>query len=319
MGIARRLLDVKLNDSNRRFFPPSLRKWFRLAKFHALVINREVRDATDNRLASLEQALRKHRPIVLFYPDVPRSTCPIYQFCLVRGYRMTNNIEGHWDLAVRWKDATIYQPGPELTAAARSKPVVNINCNDISKSHVDAVFTEVFGYSSIVDPRSPTGPCVFKSEIIGVHDGEIVQCPVASPRDGVYQVFIDNQVDDQFVLDIRVPIIGTTIPFVLLWHKPLDDRFGHWVSRQVIAELQDVFSAREQQRLLQFARQMGLDYGDLDVLRDRRTGRMYIIDANNTPDWERPALPDPGDDVKRMAVVFGEQFGLECEAKHRAT
>jgi hypothetical protein len=313
MGIAGRLLDVKLNDRSRRLLPTSLRKWFRLAKFHALVVNREVRDATDNRLARLVKALRKPRPAVLFYPEVPRSTCPVYQFCLVRGFRMTNNIDGRWDLAVRWKDATIYQPEPALTAVARSTPVVNINCNDISKSRVDALFAELFGYSSIVDPRSHAGPCVFKSERNGVHDGEIVECPVAHPREGIYQVLIDNQVDDEYVLDIRVPIIGTTIPFVLLWHKPIDDRFGHWVSHQVIAAVDDVFSAGEQSRMLAFAQRMGLDYGDLDVLRDRATGRMYIIDANNTPDWERPALPDPGDDVKQMAVVFSKVFGLEQE------
>jgi hypothetical protein len=224
---------------------------------------------------------------------------------------MTNNSRRAADLVVRWKDATYYQPDAELCRLAEQQRVVNIRCNDIGKQRVDAIFTRVFGYSSLVDPRTYVGPCVHKSDINGAHDGVIVDCPVEEPRDGVYQLVIDNHVDEQFVLDMRVPVIGDTIPFVLLWHKPAGDRFGHWVSRQVIASVDDVFSPGEHRNLLRFAHEIGLDYGDLDVLRDRTSGKIYVIDANNTPDWERPALPDPGDDVKMLARVFAAAFGLE--------
>jgi hypothetical protein len=193
--------------------------------------------------------------------------------------------------------------------------VVNVDCNDISKSRVEAIFEDVFGYTSLVDPRHYVGPCVYKSEINGTHDGEIVECPIENPREGIYQLLLDNRVGDEFVLDIRVPVIGDTVPFVLLWHKPLSDRFGHWVSRQVIAEVGDVFSPAEQRNLLDFARRMELDYGDLDVLRDQNSSRIYVIDANNTPDWERPALPDPGNDVKMLARHFATAFDLEEEGE----
>ena len=36
-------------------------------------------------------------------------------------------------------------------------------------------------------------------------------------------------------------------------------------------------------KILAVCREMGLDYGELDVLRDREDGRLYILDVNDTP------------------------------------
>jgi hypothetical protein len=45
----------------------------------------------------------------------------------------------------------------------------------------------------------------------------------------------------------------------------------------------DVLSASEQEQLLHFAEAIGLDYGELDVVRDNASGLIYAVDANRTP------------------------------------
>ncbi len=53
-------------------------------------------------------------------------------------------------------------------------------------------------------------------------------------------------------------------------------------------------SGQEISNLLQFCQLMGMDYGELDVLRDRQDGRIYVVDANSTP------LPPPPAKVGRQ-------------------
>jgi glutathione synthase/RimK-type ligase-like ATP-grasp enzyme len=54
-----------------------------------------------------------------------------------------------------------------------------------------------------------------------------------------------------------------------------------------LASTADVLSPEEVERIIRFCRRMGLDYGELDVLRHRDDGRIYIVDVNTTP-WGPP-------------------------------
>jgi hypothetical protein len=36
--------------------------------------------------------------------------------------------------------------------------------------------------------------------------------------------------------------------------------------------------------LLRFCGRLGVEYGEVDALRDRDTGRLFVVDCNNTPD-----------------------------------
>jgi len=72
---------------------------------------------------------------------------------------------------------------------------LNAGATDISKSRVQRVFHEVFGYSLEVDPTTHRGPMVCKAETNAVHDGRIVEGPIDRPEAGaVYQVVVDNTV-----------------------------------------------------------------------------------------------------------------------------
>ena len=84
-------------------------------------------------------------------------------------------------------------------------------------------------------------------------------------------------------LDMRVPIFGSILPLVYHKTRSLEARFLTFHSAK-LRETDDVLSKDEQAKILQFCRAIGLDYGELDVLRDNGDGRIYVVDANNTPD-----------------------------------
>ena len=68
-------------------------------------------------------------------------------------------------------------------------------------------------------------------------------------------------------------------------HGPMvrKHRFTNEFGTGVIHRTSDVLSAIELDLVLQFCRAIGLDYGELDIVRDQEDGRIYIVDANNTP------------------------------------
>jgi hypothetical protein len=67
--------------------------------------------------------------------------------------------------------------------------------------------------------------------------------------------------------------------------------------------------------MLSFCQKLGLDYGELDVLRDRIDRQLYIVDANNTPSsrllFEPLVLPPE----KCVITADERQFALEKMAE----
>ena len=45
--------------------------------------------------------------------------------------------------------------------------------------------------------------------------------------------------------------------------------------------INSVFSKQEQILILDFCKGMGIEFADLDILRDNGTGKLYIVDVNN--------------------------------------
>lgn len=250
------------------------------------VIDRRRSNLFQNQVATTKKLIT-NRKTILFYPEFPSSGA-IYYICLFLGYNVTNNPEETFDICIKWKDTTFSPMDSVLSRLlAQNINVVNINCEDISKSYIDKVFHSVFGYSVTIDPLTYTGQCVMKSDINGQHDGKIISCPIDTIESGVvYNKLIDNEVENGKVVLLRVPVFKQIIPFVYLKHFPIEHRFGrsfaHLVSAR-LAEAHDVFSETEISKILCFCQKIGLDYGELDVLRDRSDRRLYIVDANNTP------------------------------------
>lgn len=186
---------------------------------------------------------------------------------------------------------------------------INGRCTDISKSRVEQVFAEVFGYGTLVDPSKHHGPMVEKSEINAAHDGRIVEGPTEAKPGKVYQRLIDNSAGADHVLDLRPCIVGNQIPFVYKKVRPLSSRFSNDNTRITYCRANDVFSDDEQGKLVRFAKLIGLDIGELDVLRDK-DGRLYVVDVAKTPH-------SPGDKavglrgiicMHRAAAAFRSEF-----------
>jgi hypothetical protein len=260
---------------------------------------------------SFAQRLRRPRTEVLFYPDQPASMhYVVWKICAELGLRITGRPSPRTALAFLWKDATFIG----ATEAASVAPTFTINsgCRDISKSNVSRHFGAVFGYSCDLDPRTYCGPCVEKSNQNARHDGRIVIAPVAAPRSGaVYQRLINNIVRGDLAEDIRVPVVNGTVPFVYLKYRSIAARFDSNRNRTVqLCAAEDVLSADELRNIGRFTRSIGLDYGELDVLRDRDDGRIYIVDANKTPAGPSYRLRSSEfrRAVRTLALAFREQF-----------
>ena len=55
---------------------------------------------------------------------------------------------------------------------------------------------------------------------------------------------------------------------------------------------------------------MGMDYGELDILRDNDNGKIYIVDANKTPgfNFDGCSESDKTIIIRRLTAAFKEAF-----------
>ena len=132
--------------------------------------------------------------------------------------------------------------------------------------------------------------------------------------DFVYQKLIQNEVEDGLVEDMRVPIFRNKTPFVYLKYRSVKDRFvdrNHTNKKATIMEVAEVLSEDELNNIHRFFEKIGLDYGEVDVLRDRGDRRIYIVDANNTPSGPPSSISDDEGKVAivRLSQAFEEAFG----------
>lgn len=164
------------------------------------------------------------------------------------------------------------------------QPVLNARCTDISKRRMQEAFQKVFGRSLAIDPLTYHGKAVCKSDENAAHDGYVIECPIPEREPGrVYEVLIDNSVSDDVVQDIRVSVVGNQLPLAYLKRRWKHQRFANTNFEVKIVPAESVTSKEERDLILKFAREIGLDFGELDTLRDRNTGRLYIVDAAKTP------------------------------------
>lgn len=280
---------LKLDILMFKRIPFSVKHLYRTYVYNlATVVNWKLSFIIQN-IKETNQKLNKYRKKILFYPDLPSQFATIYQVCLFLGYSVTNNIEENYNAAIKWKDATFSPNDYQLLhLLSRDENLINVGSEDISKSYIAKIFQSVFDYSIEVNPVTHTGSCVVKSNLNYKHDGKIISCPISQVEsDVVYQKLIDARVEDNKILEFRVPVFKQLIPLVYLCLKEslTEKRFlGYesFVSVQV-TDTSEVFSEDEIYKLLLFCQRMGLDYCELDVLRDKVEGRIYIVDANNTP------------------------------------
>lgn len=246
---------------------------------------------------------RTTAPTIWFAPDRPRPWYLIWSVLHAAGARIADRAEDA-DLVFYFDDSTTCDETP-LPAGI---PVINRDCASIEKSHVAEVFEACFGYSLSVDPKQWTGPMVVKSEKNGAHDGRIVEGPCEPVEGCVYQRVIDNRIGRGLVEDLRCPTVGGRIPLVIPKRRQVHHRFSNSNDEVRVCETDTVLSRREQEQLAEFTHAMKLDWGGLDVLRDRQDGRLYVVDVNKT-DMGPPIAMSLDDKIRvtrRLADAFLE-------------
>jgi len=258
---------------------------------------------------------REPRARISFFPKKPHSYYAIWPVCQLADVKIVND-PAEADLHFYFEDREFLTAPHE---APSNKTALNIGCHDIRKSVVARMFEEVFGYSLAINPLIYKGPAVEKSERNGMHDGRAIECPTKELNRGlVYQRLIDNTFDGKEFIDIRTPIVGGVVPFVYLKRRTRELRFTNDNARVDLVEADAVLSKAEQQQITEFAKAMALDFGGLDVLRDREDGRIYVVDVNKTDMGPPSALSGAGKmkAMRGLADAFAELIDRQLTTQH---
>ncbi|KCZ88913.1 hypothetical protein [Hyphomonas johnsonii] len=248
------------------------------------------------------------RPTIAFYPDKPRPWYFIWPVMHVSGAKLIDDVSTA-DIVFQFDDSTETNNAvPQTRDGVR---LVNFDCQDVSKSTVAAAFESAAGYSLTVDPTTYMGRMVEKSELNAAHDGRILEGPLDAPLAGkVYQALIDNEIEGGLVEDLRCCIVGGTPIVVFRKRRPLARRFLNENVEVLLDEPRNCYSPEEIAVIERFAAGVGLDWGGVDVLRDRVSGQIYIVDANKT-DMGPPVALRLGAKLRatrRMAQAFAGAF-----------
>jgi len=216
---------------------------------------------------------RRYR--VCFMPDRPRPWYVLWSAATLAGIRFVRDPNG--------ADAIFYFEDVTVGCAPRvpGRQVLNAGVTDISKTTVARAFGGVAGYDLLIDPATYHGRAVEKSEANGTHDGRIVDCPTPPRLGRCYQRFIDSS-DGTTAFDYRTTIINRKPRFVLVKTKPMGDRFSIHNETVQLFPPEQVFSPAELDLIERYAREMQLDWGALDILRDRQSRQIYVVDVNKT-------------------------------------
>lgn len=247
---------------------------------------------------------------VLFYPEIPHQRTIMSKICQVLGYACLNRLEEDYLLGFKWKDYTYYTLESEVIPLISHLKIFNSQCADISKNYVYKAYSLIFGNGLAVDPLTFFGSLVCKSNRNAAHDGVILQGPLAEvDPEKSYSILIDNS-DGTDVIDYRVPVFLDKMPVVYVKRRKQAIRFSNKNLSVFLIAPEEVFSADEICNLFAFAREIGMEYGELDVLRDRNSGHIYVVDANNTPFGPPNGLSDEDASrlLKLLCCCFEETF-----------
>ncbi|KDA00306.1 hypothetical protein HPO_02792 [Hyphomonas polymorpha PS728] len=248
------------------------------------------------------------RPTMAFYPDKPRPWYFIWSVMHVSGARLVDDISTA-DIVMQFDDST--ETANDVPAVKPGAHVLNFGCTDISKSRVSAAFEKASGESLAVNPTTFAGRMVEKSELNAAHDGRILEGPLDAPVEGkTYQRLIDNEIPGGLVEDLRCCLVGGSPVIVFRKRRPLERRFLNENVQVLLDEPRNCYSQEEIKMIERFAAEIGLDWGGVDVLRDRASGKIFIVDANKT-DMGPPVALKLGAKLcatRRMARAFAEKF-----------
>ncbi|MEH6446839.1 MAG: hypothetical protein V7784_23340 [Oceanospirillaceae bacterium] len=183
---------------------------------------------------------------------------------------------------------------------------INIKCTDISKKKIASIHKEAFGYDLDVNPLLYNGLAVKKSDSNATHDGVVIKCPLTSvDNDFVYNKLICNENGTQ-AIDYRVIYMNGVVDLFYEKRRNLNDRFSNTNNLTILRKIKDEFSEDEIEKIEKFGFLMAADYGEFDVLRDKDSKKIYIVDFAKTP-FGPPnglSIKDRLKSIEHMSVHF---------------
>lgn len=240
-------------------------------------------------------------------------------------------LSGHWNMVpahdgasawrkahafIKWSPWSDYTLPDYLRALAHGR-IINDTHFNCDKANVQAHAGRVLGYHAQIDPTKHIGQCVVKSRRNATHDGRIITCPIeAADPACAYEVLVDNRYGDSEINDLRLVLILGEMPVAYIKYRPLETRFANGNTRVTLTTPEALFSTDELARCAAFARSIGMEYGELDILRDNASGRIFIVDANNTPCGPPPQLApaDRETTLKKQRSAIERSFWAHCRS-----
>ena len=237
------------------------------------------------------------------YPHFQKSTT--YFMLRKAGVQMNNKLNGKYDVGIYWDPRMdINKQTPKLKQNGKKIKLINLFLVDTAKGFVAESFEQHFKYGYKVDPTTFNGYCISKHNGNGTKSCFFLKCPIEANeifKDHSYQQIIDytDKKDPNTLYELRIPIVGGIIPCVLFKTRNRGLRFtSKNRSIQIVNPLK-YLTEEECNKIITYCRYIGLELGEIDVLRSHEDGRIYIIDVNNTSWWP----PNKLGDVDRNIVL----------------
>ena len=237
------------------------------------------------------------------YPHFQKSTT--YYMLRKAGVEISNKLIGKFDIGIYWDPRMdINKQTPKLKQNGKKIKLINLFLVDTAKDFIATSFDKHFGYGYHVDPTTFDGYCISKHNGNGTKSCFFLKCPINATdifKDHSYQQIIDytDKKDPNILYELRVPIVGGIIPCVLFKTRNRGLRFtSKNRSIQIVSPLK-YLTEQECQKIITYCRYIGLELGEIDILRSQEDGKIYIIDVNNTSWWP----PNKLGDVDRNIVL----------------
>lgn len=231
------------------------------------------------------------------YPHFEKATA--YFMLKKAGVEFSPKYRDHYyDLGWFWDSRiTVDKQAQKCREFSSKLKFINLYLVDTSKDYVAKTMEENFGYTFKIDPKTFDGYCIAKHNGNGTKSCFFLKCPINADEifhDHCYQKIINftSDTDKNILNEIRVPVFKNIIPFIFFKTRNKGLRFtSKNKSMNIVNPLQHL-TAEECDKILSYCKNIGLEYGELDILRCENTKQIYIIDVNNTAWWPPNKLGD---------------------------